>query len=68
MHHHRARHLCKAFKVRYIPLDGEAVSVVRVRAKSDRLMFPDKDGAPMTDKIIMGHTDGRGKDNRFSIP
>ena len=39
----------KASKVRHIPLNNEAMSVVRVRAKADGLLFPGKDGAPMTD-------------------
>jgi integrase len=39
----------KASKVRHIPLNDEAMSVLRVRAQDDGLIFPGKDGRPMTD-------------------
>ncbi|MGB7930944.1 MAG: tyrosine-type recombinase/integrase [Gammaproteobacteria bacterium] len=38
----------KASKVLHIPLNDEAMSVIRIRAKADGLLFPGKDGAPMT--------------------
>lgn len=39
----------KASKARHIPLNDEAMSVLRVWAQGEGLVFPGKDGQPMTD-------------------